>query len=123
MSDILVKCSRCILVEPLSFWAVGEKGKPFKMCLKCREKRREYVVIYPSGYYEKQLLIANERYKTDELYRNTKRANASALSKSPVVCSGCGKGYTYGSLLPHSKTCKGPKKKTTLDLLLEFSAD
>ncbi len=66
MSDILVKCSRCVLVEPLSFWAVGKYGKPFKMCVKCLENCREYVVIYPSGYYEKQLLIANERYKTDE---------------------------------------------------------
>jgi hypothetical protein len=123
MSEILVQCSRCVLVEPLSFWAVKKNGEPFKMCLRCREKRREYLVTYPIGYLESQLLIANERYRTDELYRNTKRANASALSKTPVVCSGCGKGYTYGSLLPHSKTCKGPKKKTTLDLLLEFSAD
>ena len=123
MSEILVQCSRCVLVEPLSFWAVKKNGEPFKMCLQCRENRRVYYVTYPVAYLEKQLLTANEKYRTDELYRNTKRANASALSKTSVVCSGCGKGYTYGSLRQHTKTCKGPKEKTWLEKLLELSAD
>ncbi len=123
MSDILVKCARCVLVEPLSYWAVRKNGKPFKNCARCREKLRENSFNFSADYLERRLLIANEKYKTDELYRNTKRANASALSKSSVVCSGCGRGYTYGSLGPHTKTCKGPKEKTWLDKLLELSAD
>ena len=95
----------------------------YKTCDECREFNRQvFWNRTPEARQEHRTRIV-QKYRTDEAWRNQKIAEASARSKSTVVCSECDKVMRYSSMIPHRKCCKGPKKKTTLEELLELSVE
>ena len=57
------------------------------------------------------------RYWNDEEFRFLKNEGAKKRSREIVVCSDCRKSYSFGSMKPHKKICKGFKEPTPLERL------
>ena len=105
------RCNRCKIVID---------GK-YKTCDECREfNRLRFWNRTPEARQEMREGHAY-RYRTDEAWRIQKNMESGARAKTLVVCSGCDKQLTYGSLSLHRKCCRGRTEKTTLQELLELS--
>ncbi len=80
------------------------------MCERCREIHKEYANNRADEEVKNKLAKARHKYGTDKTWRFSKIAEVSFLMKNTFVCSECGKGLRYGSLLSHKKCCRGPKE-------------
>jgi hypothetical protein len=58
-----------------------------------------------------------DRYWRDSVFRKFKNEDNKNRARAIVFCECCKKKYTYGSLGPHKKICKGFVEPTTLELM------
>jgi hypothetical protein len=58
-----------------------------------------------------------DRYWRDPEFRKSKNEDNKNRARAIVFCVSCKTKYTYGSLGPHKKICKGFVEPTTLELL------
>ena len=65
----------------------------------------------------KRLESYRERYWSDEKYRLEKNEKIKQRSKTRVVCGSCKTDFAYGSMLAHSKVCRGFKEPSMLEML------
>ncbi len=117
----LIKCAKCSFKAPSNVWEMKLLGDRFLLCQRCRDYSRGYYNNQSEETREILLAKASNRYATDENWRNHKIVEITALRKSKINCTACGKLMQYGSLLAHKKCCKGGEAKSTLTQLLELS--
>ena len=91
------RCNRCKIIIDCKF----------KTCDECREFNRQS--FWNPTPEDRQVIREKimHKYRTNEAWREQKKAEASALLKSKVVCSECDKVLNYGSMLVHNKMLQG----------------
>jgi hypothetical protein len=80
----------------------------------CRLKDESVELWLARELHNKKL---RDRYWRDEVFRKFKNEDNKNRARAIVFCECCKKKYTYGSLGPHKKICKGFVEPTTLELM------
>ena len=85
-----IKCIRCKhALERI----LRTNGTPYKQCGACREYLLEYNRWYLANesveHHTARMVTVNEKYRTDEAYREHKIKAASAHSQAPSECPEC----------------------------------
>jgi hypothetical protein len=83
-----------------------------------------------SGDFKKENLMAwigretrklklRDRYWADEDFRNKKNEENQNRARQILFCDSCKQKYTYGSMGPHRKVCKGFVEPNPMDDLIK----
>jgi hypothetical protein len=67
---------------------------------------------------ETRKLKLRDRYWADEDFRKKKNEENKNRARQIVFCDSCKKKYTYGSMGPHRKVCKGFVEPDPVDDLI-----
>jgi hypothetical protein len=68
---------------------------------------------------ETRKMKLRDRYWADENFRKKQNEENQKRAREIVFCVSCKKKYTYGSIGPHKKVCKGFVEPNPIDLLIK----
>jgi hypothetical protein len=68
---------------------------------------------------ETRKLKLRDRYWADEEFRKRKNEENQNRARQIMFCESCKKKYTYGSMGPHKKVCKGFVEPNPIDELVK----
>jgi hypothetical protein len=68
---------------------------------------------------ETRKLKLRDRYWADEEFRKRKNEENQNRARQIMFCESCEKKYTYGSMGPHKKVCKGFVEPNPIDELVK----
>jgi hypothetical protein len=68
---------------------------------------------------ETRKLKLRDRYWSDEEFRKRKNEENKTRARQVLFCDSCKTKYTYGSMGPHRKVCKGLVETDPIDSLVE----
>ncbi len=124
MSEVNSGTIKCIRCKHVSERVLRKTGTPFKTCVACREYvlnyNRWYLANESADHHTARMATVNEKYRTDEVYRERRIKAASAYSETPTECPECLKKMRRGSLLPHLKICGGFRVPTVRESILSL---
>ena len=108
-----INCSRCEFAGPLREWTIKPDGNPTKWCNKCLERSRTKPMLRSDEAIQARNDRVKDRYKNDEVYRNTKNDAAKLRNSVLVSCPDCNKEMQPASFVGHIKnrSCKGKPAK------------
>jgi hypothetical protein len=91
-------------------------------CHGCRtsqlEGQKKYLSNETPEHHKGRLNKLNDRYQTDEAFRQSKIDRAMTCRQMDSECSVCLKKLKRGSLLAHAKICKGKREPTVVEKML-----
>ena len=113
-------CNRCKHKSPAILNERG--GAVYVRCHGCRTSQRESVQIHLANeapeHHAARLKKLSDRYQTDEAFRQKSIDRAMASRQVDSECSVCLRKLKRGSLLAHSKICKGKREPTVVEKIL-----